>query len=79
MTIQKVEPKLTTFNREWTYPYQSYPGVPRYSSSVDNEMLSGGIVRISVTIYPKSPYNTEPIVTSRTFKPQFVLDSKYGK
>ena len=34
--------------------------------------LKGAVVRVSVTLYPKEPYNTDPIVTTRTFVPTFV-------
>ena len=33
--------------------------------------LPNSVVRVSVTLYPKAPYNTDPIVTTRTFAPQF--------
>lgn len=29
-------------------------------------------VKVTVTLYPKAPYNTTPIVSTRTFKPVFV-------
>lgn len=42
----------------------------------DRVSLMGDIkdfyVKVSVTLYPKAPYNTTPIVTTRTFKPKIV-------
>lgn len=31
------------------------------------------VVKVTVKLYPKAPYSTEPIVVSRTYKPSFVL------
>lgn len=33
------------------------------------------LVRVSVTIYPKAPYNSDPFVSTRTFKPVFDFPS----
>lgn len=40
--------------------------------SITTEEEQEEIVKVTVTIHPKTPYNTYPIVTTRTFKPQLV-------
>lgn len=40
--------------------------------SITTEKEQEEIVKVTVKIYPKAPYNTAPIVTTRTFKPQLM-------
>lgn len=76
LVTQMVENELSTFDRQWALQYLEYPGIPQYSGMVDFAGNDDVKMRVVVTIYPKAPYNTDPIVTARTFRPKFVLDSK---
>lgn len=69
---QYIDPnaRLVTMPRKEAGPYIS-TGVKRSTTAFDN-WAHNIYVRVSVTLYPKAPYDTTPIITTRTFKPTFV-------
>ena len=43
-----------------------------YETTWDVEPL--GVIKVTVTLYPKAPYDTMPIVTTRTFTPKIIKE-----
>lgn len=66
---------VSTLNYTITDPKLKYTS----DSGVKNVILDQGlsntnfVVKVTVTLYPKSPYNTTPIVMTRTYRPRYVL------
>lgn len=56
----------------FTIPIETYGSIINKKTQSVFKTLNGAVVRVSVTLYPKEPYNTDPIVTTRTFVPTFV-------
>ena len=66
--------------REDVIDAQEYIDLTTYKNPLEKsfpiELLNkNGVVKVTVTLYPKSPFNTAPIVTTRTFKPRFISRS----
>ncbi len=61
-----------------SYPYQAvdYTRRGKVIKFLDNIPIENPnyVVKVMVTFYPKAPYNTTPIVSSRTYIPQYVVD-----
>lgn len=70
-------------------PHFSYTGVSEHHHSavdwsrkeheiwfLDNVPIENPnyVVKVMVTFYPKEPYDTTPIVSSRTYIPQYILE-----
>lgn len=72
LTGQYIDPnaRLTTMSMTEAGPYIG-AGVKRNTTSFDS-WAHDIYVRVSVTLYPKAPYDTTPIISTRTFKPTFV-------
>lgn len=58
-------PKSQVINRKLTHSIKKMK-----SRELSSYMLNKLKVRVTVTLYPKSPYNTIPYVTTRTFTPK---------
>lgn len=60
------------------YPYQAvdYTRRGKVIKFLDNIPIENPnyVVKVTVTFYPKAPYDTTPIVSSRTYIPQYVVD-----
>lgn len=69
IVIQNLESGIVEMNNNEAFPYLN-TGVQRNDIwwTDKNDIY----VKVTVTLYPKAPYNTTPIVSTRTFKPVFV-------
>lgn len=56
----------------FTISVETYASILYKKIQSSYKTLNDAVVRVSVTLYPKEPYNTDPIVTTRTFVPTFV-------